>query len=258
MTEFRKRVGAGPVIGPFSLTTDPAFVEIMGWAGFDYVVLDLEHGPSSLETLQDLVRAAEVGGTFPLVRTKEGDLAMIGQALDVGAGGVVVPQVASARHAEAAVRRTKFAPRGERGVNPCVRAARYSAMDRFEYFSAAGEAVVVLQIEGRQAAENLDEILQVDGVDVLFVGPYDLSQSLGVVGQVDHPLVVETITRIVDSCGEKGVCAGLFCSTPDAARHWMRKGARFISYGIDTALFTAACRAAVKGLRELDPPRTAR
>jgi 4-hydroxy-2-oxoheptanedioate aldolase len=250
MTAFRKLMGAGPVIGPFSLTTDPALVEIMGWAGFDYVVLDLEHGPSSLQNLQNLVRAAEVAGIYPLVRTKEGNLAMIGEALDVGAGGVVVPQVASARQAEAAVRRARFAPRGERGVNPCVRAARYSAMGRFEYFSAAGEAVIVLQIEGRQAVENLDEILQVDGVDVLFVGPYDLSQSLGVVGQVDHPLVVETITRIVGRCVEKGVCAGLFCSTPEAARHWMGQGARFISYGIDTGLFTAACRSAVKEVRE--------
>jgi len=108
-------------------------------------------------------------------------------------------------------------------------------MDRFEYFSAAGEVVVVLQI---------------DGADVIFVGPYDLSQSLGVVGQVEHPLVVETITRIVGRCAEKGVCAGLFCCTPESARHWMGQGARFILYGIDTGLFTAACRAAVKELKE--------
>jgi 4-hydroxy-2-oxoheptanedioate aldolase len=105
---------AGPVIGPFSLTTDPALVEIMGWAGFDYVVLDMEHGPSSLQNLQDLVRAAEVAGIYPLVRTKEGNLAMIGEVLDAGAGGVVVPQVASARLAEAAVRRARFAPRATR------------------------------------------------------------------------------------------------------------------------------------------------
>lgn len=247
---FRDKLGKGYVLGPFSKTSDPAFVEVMGHAGMDFVILDLEHGPNSVQTLQNLIRAAELSELLPIVRVKEDRMSVIGEVLDIGAGGVQVPQVTTASQAREIVERAKFAPVGMRGVCRFVRAADYSSMDRFAYFQEANEALVVLQLEGLEAIGNVEEILGVSGVDIIFIGPYDLSQSLGVAGQIDHPDVVARMKQITALCQAKGVSVGTFTDTIEGAQRWIAAGIAYVSYSVDVGLFTDQCRHVVSKLRQ--------
>ncbi|MCR4436618.1 MAG: aldolase/citrate lyase family protein [Clostridiales bacterium] len=251
--DFKKKVKESYVIGPFSKTQDPAFIEIMGYSGFDFVILDLEHGPNSVQTLQNLVRAAQVANILPVVRVKENNLSIIGEVLDIGAAAIQVPQVENARQARSVVRRAKFAPLGERGVCRFVRAAGYSSMDRFSYFKEANESMVILQIEGQDAIAGLRGILEVEGIDLIFIGPYDLSQSLGISGQIDHPLVTQKMMEIVDICSKKGIGVGTFVDTPDNAIKWRNAGVKYISYSVDVGIFYQACRDILSGLRGSKP-----
>ncbi len=251
--EFKSKLERGFVFGPFSKTSDPAFVEVMGHGRFDFAVLDLEHGPTSVLHLQNLVRAAELSGLFPIARVKENNLSLIGEVLDIGVGGIQVPQITSAEAACQVVQAAKFSPAGRRGVCRFVRAADYSAMDRFAYFQESNETVVILQLEGREALENLEGILGVAGVDIIFIGPYDLSQSLGVPGQVGHPLVTDTMKGIVEQCVRRRITVGTFIDTVEDARRWRDRGVRYLCYSVDVGIFYQKCKADVETMRAAGP-----
>ena len=152
------------------------------------------------------------------------------------------------RRAEAVIKRTKFSPVGERGVCRFVRAANYSAKDRFEYFKDANEAVTILQIEGQEGIDNIEDILSVEGIDVLFIGPYDLSQSLGVAGQIEHPLVEQKMLEIVELCAKKGITVGTFVDTVANAQKWKKLGVKYISYSVDVGIFCDAVSQIVKSV----------
>lgn len=247
---FKQKMKERAVLGPFAKTCDPAFVEIMGYAGFDFVILDLEHGPNSVQTMQNLIRAAQVGGVFPIVRVKEEPLSVIGEVLDIGAGGIQVPQITNPQEAEKVIQLAKFAPQGMRGVCRFVRAANYSSMDRFQYFKEANEVVIILQLEGEEAIKNMDKILEVKGIDSIFIGPYDLSQSLRVAGQVDHPRVEQSMKEIVDKCLQKGIVVGTFVDTIENARKWKKLGIKYLSYSVDVGIFYEQCNAIVTQLND--------
>jgi len=248
---FREKISNEPVYGPFSKTSDAGMIECIGHAGFDFVILDLEHGPNSVQTLQNLIRAAEVSGVLPIVRVKEGNHSVIGEVLDIGAAGIQVPQITGKADAEIAVRTAKFAPEGMRGVCRFVRAANYSATDRFEYFKSANEALVIVQLEGEEAIENIDEIVGVKGIDIVFIGPYDLSQSIGIPGQIDNPAVYEAMEKIISRCTEKGIHTGTFTDTPQNASKWKKSGVRYISYSVDTGLFYEQCKKTAQTLKKV-------
>ncbi len=240
--EFKRKLKDGYVLGPFSKTSDPGFVEIMGHAGYDFVIIDLEHGPNSVETAQDLIRAAYVADTLPIVRVKENIPSIIGEVLDIGAGGIHVPQIVTPEAARGVMERAKFAPEGMRGVCRFVRAAGYSSKDRFQYFKEANEAVIVLGLEGTEALENVDEIIAVEGIDIIFVGPYDLSQSLGITGQIDDRRVEEEMKKIIDRCVGKGIAVGTFVETIESAIKWRDLGVKYLCYAVDTGIFYGACQ----------------
>lgn len=247
--KFRNTLKEG-ALGIFSKTEDPALIETLGYAGMDFVIIDLEHGPNTIRSAQNLIRAAQLGGVFPIIRVKEENPSVMAEALDVGAGGIQVPQVCSKAAAQAVMERVRFSPLGNRGVCRFVRAAHYSAMDRFEYFKQANEAVIVLQIEGKEGIDNLEQILEVPGIDVIFIGPYDLSQSLGVVGQIDHPLVEQEMLRIVQVCAGKGITVGTFTDTVANARKWRKLGVRYIAHSVDMGIFHDACRGLIADIKE--------
>ena len=238
---FRQKIREGPVFGPFMKTGDPAFVEAAGYAGCDFAILDMEHGPTCLQEMQNNIRAAQVAGMLPVIRVTSLSETAISQALDIGAAGVQIPQICDAAGARAAVRAARYYPKGERGVCRFVRAAHYSGMERSVYFEEANQSLVIIQLEGREAVENLEEILAVEGVDTLFIGPYDLSQSLGVPGQTTHPKVVEQMTQIVSRAQERGVILGTFTDSADTLKTWMEAGVRYLSYSVDVGIFTEAC-----------------
>lgn len=230
------------VYGVFMKTGDPMFVEAASLGGFDYVILDTEHGPVSIENQQNNIRAAEARGAVPIIRLKDSGENTIGKALDIGAYGIQVPQINSAEDAEKIVKFAKFYPYGMRGVCRFVRAADYSAMDRYEYFESSKSILIILQLEGVKAIENLDEILEVEGVDILFIGPYDLSQSLGIPGQVNNPLVVDEMKKIVEKARKKNKVIGTFVDTPEDLVMWRDLGVKYLSYSVDVGIFLDACR----------------
>ena len=240
--EFKEKLKGDGAIGVFSKTSDPAFIEAMGYAGMDYVIIDLEHGPNSVQSVQNLIRGAQVSGLMPIVRVKESCASVQSEVLDIGAGGIQVPQITTKAEAEAVIKRTKFSPVGERGVCRFVRATNYSAKDRFEYFKDANDTVIILQIEGQEGIDNLDDIISVNNVDVIFIGPYDLSQSLGVSGQIDHPLVEKKMLEIVKKCSDRGVTVGTFVDTVENAKKWKALGVKYISYSVDMGIFYEAVK----------------
>lgn len=234
--------GGKSVYGPFMKSGDAAFVETTGYAGFEFAILDMEHGPVSLETMQNNIRAAQIAGMLPIIRVRDHLPESVSQALDIGAGGVQIPQITNAKEAKAAVHAAKYYPEGERGVCRFVRAANYSSMERNIYFKRANETILVLQLEGKEAIENLDEILDVSGYDILFVGPYDLSQSLGVPGDVTNPLVIQQIQNIVIKARKRNIVVGTFLDKLDDLDLWKKLGLQYFCYSVDIGIYYEACR----------------
>jgi 4-hydroxy-2-oxoheptanedioate aldolase len=247
LCDFKEKLSKNQsVIGPFMKTGDPAFVEAAGYAGFDFVILDLEHGPGSIESMQNNIRAAEVAGAFPIIRVMGPEEQFILRALDIGALGIQVPQVNSVNQAKEAIKNAKFYPKGSRGVCRFQRAAQYAAMDRFEFFEKSNETIIILQLEGQEGLNNLDEILSIEGFDILFIGPYDLSQSLGIPGQIKHQKVIEKMEYIVQKAKAAHKVIGTFVDEPENILRWKSSGVQYLSYSVDTGLFTDACKRIVK------------
>jgi len=243
---FRDLVRDRPVIGPFSKTTDPAVVEVMGLSGFDFLILDMEHGPHDVSSLGNLIRAAESVDMLPVVRVR--GVADIGPVLDQGAGAVQIPHVNSADDARRAVDAAKFAPQGHRGVCRYVRAARHSTTERSAYFRAANEVLVIAQVEGQEGVARLEEILEVPGVDIIFVGVYDLSQAVGRSGEVAHPDVQRLLDHVCRTCRERGRAVGTFVESVEIARQLAQKGVHYLCYGVDIGLMADAARSVVTGI----------
>jgi len=239
------------VVGSFMKTADPAFVEVAGYAGLDFAILDLEHGPNSIYQIQNLVRAAEIAGIAPIVRVPELSESVISSAIDVGALGLQVPQVETADDVKEAIRAARFYPKGNKGVCRFVRAAKYSAMNRDLYFQEVNEIPVICQLEGTAALENIDEILSVEGLGVIFIGPYDLSQSLGVPGRIMDPRVQAAMEAIVAKAERYNIKVGTFVDDMESLRFWKQRGVKYLAYSVDVGIFSDACRDIVNCFAEL-------
>lgn len=224
-------------VGIFSKTTDSAFVEAAGHAGLDFIILDTEHGPATWETIHSHVRAARMTEMAPIVRVSGLNAHAIGAALDSGAKGVQVPNISTPEQAAEAVKATRFYPQGSRGVCRFVRAANYGSTDKVEYFEAENQKLLVLQVEGVEGVNNIESILSVPGFDVLFIGPYDLSQSVGRPGEVEAPEVLALIERISTKSKAAGKMLGIFCDTPEALERYKLSGVPYLSYSVDVSLF---------------------
>jgi 4-hydroxy-2-oxoheptanedioate aldolase len=249
---FKKKLSDGKaVFGPFMKSSDPAFIEVAGHAGFDFVILDMEHVNFTYKNLENLVRAAELSGTLPIIRAQNSSDIFISKALDMGALGVQIPHITNAEEARSCLKAARFHPLGQRGADPYVRAADYSSLPVDRYFPKANEALVITQLEGKEAIENMEEILDVKGIDIIFIGPFDLSQSMGVPGQLEHPKVKEAMESIVKRAREKGIVVGTFTPNLSFAGMWMEAGIQYISYSVDVGIFTDASRELVQELHKL-------
>ncbi len=247
---LKQKAARGPVNGVFVFTNAPSSVEILGYAGFDYVVIDTEHGPNDIAAVENMIRAAEVSGIAPIIRVTKNDPVYILRVMDVGARGVLVPQVNSAVEARCAVRAVRYHPRGDRGLAGIVRAARYGFTPLPDYVADTNDnSLVIVQAEDIKAVANLDEILAVDGVDGVLVGPADLSQSMGIPGRFDDPEFTRVVHDIVARTIKAGKLAGMFCFDAAQARYWRERGVRLLLIGTDTILFAAAARALAQDLK---------
>ena len=249
---LRQRLSQGEtVVGPFARFADPAAMEILGHVGFDFSVIDLEHSSLGLYQAQNLVRAGELTGLCPIIRVPENNSAWIARALDTGAGGVLIPQVESIEDAQRAVRAGRFHPQGQRGICPYTRSSSYSKIPKQDYFSLANEqAIIALLVEGQGGMKDIDAILELEGFDILFVGPYDLSQSLGIPGQVTHEKVLSTVADVARRARERGVALGCFADDLDAVERWAKLGVQFLSTFLDTRIFYSATEGLIRDIRQ--------
>jgi len=223
------------VIGSWLQIPAPSIAEIAAQQGIDWIAVDMEHTEISYETLADIFRALNGSKTSPLVRVRTNNALDIRRALDVGAEGIIVPLVHSAEEAERAVSYCKYPPEGVRGYAFC-RANNWG--DDFDNYvkEANHKTAVYVMAESREAVENIESILKVEGIDGVFIGPYDLSASYGVVGQTGHSLVKKGCDIILEACKAHGKIAGIHMVIPDenAVRENIKKGFRLIAVGIDT------------------------
>lgn len=252
MSELRARLrNRETLFGIFSKTNDPFFIEIVGKAGFDFVILDSEHGPNSPRDLYPLILASRANALEPIIRVSALSEGEIARALDLGVAGVQVPQLTTAGEAQQLADWARFSPDGSRGVCRFVRAADFSLQTRSEYFQSANAVTVIGMIEGIAGIQNLDDILKIDGIDVLFVGPYDLSQALGIVGEVDNPKVLSEIEAIVAKCRARNRVVGTFVDNLTTAKRYKDLGVQYLAYSVDVGIFADACRTINDELRAL-------
>lgn len=238
-----------PVIGHWLSFPSPAVAELMASFGMDWLLIDTEHGPADYETVENLIRAMKGTDVIPLVRVAGNDPVLIKKALDRGAYGVVIPLVNNAAEAAAAVAACKYPPEGIRGVAG-TRASCYGR-DLKSYFTEWNRNVlVIIQVETRQAVENVEEIAAVPGVDVLFIGPYDLSANLGLFQQFDHPRVKSAIDRIRNAAQANGIATGYFTSGPEAALEKVKEGFQFVCAGSDARLLSTAAQETYERIRQ--------
>ncbi len=245
LKEGRLQVGCS-----FAQLRSPEVATILGKAGFDWCFLDSEHGGFDLETLQDLCRAAVAAGMMPIVRVADIQYSLIARALDCGAMGVLLPRVESPEALARAVSWAFFPPQGTRGYGlaaPNVGYEPASIPQVIEHRNA--NTMVVLQIETKLAFERREELLAVPGIDAVMVGPADLSISLGVPGEFEHPTLVAAVEAIRDSCLKHGVAPGIHLRTLALAKFWKERGMKFLSAGSETGFLFEKAAETAKSLR---------
>jgi 2-dehydro-3-deoxyglucarate aldolase len=230
-------------IGSWMQIPDSSVAEIMGRSGYDWVAVDLEHGSIGRQQLPDLFRALELGGTLPLARLPQGTAPECKFALDAGAGGVIVPMVESAADVERAVQACRWPPAGSRGVG--FSRANLFGKNFQPYRREAQEPLMIAQIEHVRALDSLDAILRVPGLDAIMIGPYDLSASMGLTAEFEHPDFRAVLARIRDAVETHHVASGLHVvdPSPDALTAAIDAGHRFIAYSIDAVFLAKACDA---------------
>jgi len=231
-SDFRKRLSRGDVLVGTLITIPSAEVaEIMAEVGFDWLFIDTEHSPFNAYEAQTILQAA--AHSCPcVVRVPANDEVWIKKVLDIGADGIIAPQVNSAADAEAIVRMCKYPPGGTRGVG-IGRAHKYG-LGFNEYMERANnEVAVILQAETADALENISEIVKVPGIDAIFIGPYDLSASLGKMGQLTDPEVKQAMESIAKACKNAGVRLGIFAATAEAVEPFIQQNFTLLAIGTD-------------------------
>ncbi|MBN1579059.1 MAG: hypothetical protein JXA89_00035 [Anaerolineae bacterium] len=252
MHDLKERLRAGEtVVGPLVTIGSTEVAEMLAMVGFDYLWIETEHAPTDFVLAQRMIQAA--GGRCPcLVRIPEAKEVWVKKALDMGCDGIVVPQVKTAEEARLVVEWSLYPPQGRRSVG--ISRAHDYGMSFQAYVRTANERlVIVLQVEHAESVKNIASILEVPGIDVIFVGPFDLSGSLGVLGQIDHPRVQAAIQEVKTQCERAGMPTGIFCLDARAARAAAEQAYNLIALGTDAGFLSTSARAAldrVKGKRD--------
>lgn len=248
-TVKRRLRGGEAVVGSFCNLPSPEAVEILGWAGLDFVIIDAEHGPQGPETVANMVRSAEASGTTPLVRVATNEPQNILRHLDTGAQGLQMPMVNGPDDAQRAVSAALYPPQGRRGLAG-VRAAGFGLRESVaDYAASANEQMlVIVQIETVEALGNLGSILDVPGIDIVFFGATDLSSSMGIPGQTRDERVVNAIADVGKAVMDAGLVAGTIVGSPEQAQEWQGRGFRYIATNF-AGLAGRAAQAFVKEAR---------
>ena len=240
---FKRALARGATqIGLWSSLSSNYSVEVIAGAGFDWILIDLEHSPNDLESLLAQLQAAAAYSAHPVVRVPWNDMVTIKRVLDVGAQSLLVPYVSSAQEARAAVSYTRYPPNGVRGVAGTTRATRFGRIK--DYARRAHEEICVLvQVETQSALDSIEAICATDGVDGVFIGPADLHASLGHAGEIANPKVKPLIDEAVRRIRKGGKAPGILTPNEDDARHWLECGALFVAVGADVGILARGAEA---------------
>jgi 2-dehydro-3-deoxyglucarate aldolase len=233
--DIRKKLSEGKAtIGSWMQIPSTSVAEVMGDAGYDWIAIDLEHGSMSTSQLPDLFRAIEIGGTLPLVRLAHGSLKDAKDALDAGAGGIIIPMIESPKQLQEMVQYSCWPPVGIRGVG-FSRANLYGKYFD-DYKVEATKPIIIAQIEHIRAVDTIEDILAVDGLDAIIIGPYDLSASMGITGEFTNPEFLKALSNINKSCKKHNKPAGMHIVSPDPVELDLKikEGYQFIAYSIDS------------------------
>lgn len=252
MNQTRERLSKGETVFGCGLQVyrSPEIARTFAAAGFDYVFIDMEHGAFNLETVQDMIKASVDSGITPIVRVCELLYSLCARLLDAGAQGIILPRVEDPALLKEALSWLRFPPAGKRGygVNPTM--IGYEGRNFQEIIEHQNRNTLsVVQFETTRAVEHADELLSVPGLDIVMVGPADLSISLGVPGQFEHPSLISTVDRIIEKCRQHNVVPGIQVRGVAMARFWAERGMRFVGAGAEHGLLLEKSKEAVSQLR---------
>ncbi|HXE40475.1 MAG TPA: 2-dehydro-3-deoxyglucarate aldolase [Azonexus sp.] len=243
---FKQDLLAGKkLIGCWASLANPITTEILGLAGFDWLLLDGEHSPNDLNSFVLQLMALKDSPSAPFVRPQWNDAVVIKRLLDAGFYNFLIPFVETAEEAQRAVAATRYPPHGIRGVSVAMRSNHYGTVKDYQNV-INGNIVVTVQIESRKAVESIDEICAVDGVDAVFIGPSDLAAGYGYIGNPAHPEVQAAMAYVIDRAKSAGKPVGILAPAEADARRYLEMGVTMVAVGSDQGLF----RAATQGLRD--------
>jgi len=212
----------------------PAFIQLFAEYGLDFVFIDMEHGPYTMEIAADLIQVARLAGITPMVRVPEIGYQLYARLLDAGAQGIMTPRVESAAQVREIVKYTKYPPVGQRGFSRLAGHVNYSEIDFGHFISHANDNLPnIIQIESKTAVDNLDEILSVPGIDAIMVGPDDLALSMGLVGNTRHRMIEEMLEHIFEICGAHHTPWGLHLPDAERLTGWLQRGMKFATFSSD-------------------------
>ena len=239
-----KMLSGEPTFGTLVSMPSPNVVQVLAASGFDWLWFDLEHGPIPFDALHNMINATAVGDAacIPLTRVPADELWSVKPVLDAGSLGVIFPFVETTQGAADAVAATCYPPAGKRGFGPFYAGSRWGLGLR-EYAEQADDAILrVMMLESKDAVENVEEIMATDGIDVAFLAPFDLSQSLGVPGQFDSPVYLDALDRLEKATEQAGAIMGTLVLDADTAKAKLDRGYRFLMLGLDIALLEGAAK----------------
>jgi 2-keto-3-deoxy-L-rhamnonate aldolase RhmA len=252
MNSLKRRLKQGEgVVGTIvSEVRNPNIACMLAQAGFEFFIIDNEHGTYGVETVSNMIAAARGAGIEVIVRIPEIRREAILKPLDSGAAGLLVPQVDTPEQAKEVVRHAKYPPMGSRGVGLRRAHSLYARVNAADYLSRANEETfIAVQAESPAAIGNAEKIGAIDGIDCIFAGPFDLSVSLGIPGQVDHPAEVEAIETMLAACRTTGKAAGILMFDLASLKTWISRGMRFVAYSSDISLLADAAAGSVEQLK---------
>jgi 2-dehydro-3-deoxyglucarate aldolase/4-hydroxy-2-oxoheptanedioate aldolase len=253
----RERLAKGETVLGCAIQSyrSPEIARTFAAAGFDYVFLDMEHGSFNLETVHDMITAAAEAGITPIARVAELLYSLVARLLDAGAQGIILPRVEDPRLLEEALSWLRFPPQGKRGFGVNATMIDYESRTFPEITEHLNRnTLAVVQFETTTAMERADELLSVKGTDIAMVGPADLSISLGIPGETEHPLLISTVERLIEKCNRHGVVPGIQTRSVATAKAWVERGMRFVGAGAEHGLLLEKSREAVSLLRAASRP----
>lgn len=238
-----------PVYGTWQRIPSSVVSDVLSLTPVDFVTVDMEHGAIDISDLRQMVPVFQKGKKVVIVRAASRDAAYISKVLDLGVDGIMVPRVQTAAEVQDIVDKTKLAPIGKRGVGGACAADRFGDMEMGKWIPLENERVLtIVQIEDQEAMSQLDEMVKVKGVDLFYVGPFDLSQSFGLTGQITHPRVTEAIHQIVDTIRLAGLPVGIHAADLDFLRYWKANGVTYFTHGMDTTFLKQMVRGVFQDL----------